>query len=67
MESIRNELTQFRNQVLKNTIQTQSSAAVAAANAQGVVGRGGSGRHGVQSTDWTSFRNALPPLQILVE
>lgn len=64
MESIRNELSQLRTQVLKTSMQNQSAAAVAAANGQGIFGRGSS-RHGISNaynTDWTSFRNALPSL-----
>jgi hypothetical protein len=65
MESIRNELSQLRSQVVKTSMQNQSAAAVAAANAngQGIFGRGSS-RHGnnAYNTDWTSFRNALPSL-----
>ncbi len=57
MESIRNEMSQLRNQVVKSTVQNINS---------GNFARVASGRNGamphVNSTDWASFRNALPSL-----
>jgi len=59
MESIRNEMQALRNQVVKNSMQSQSAAAQN-------FNRNSSGRHGANpcanQTDWTSFRNALPSL-----
>lgn len=71
MESIRNELSQLRNQIMKMpvpsqnpTVNTQPSGNTAAMNMaqnQRTLGRSG-GANFVNSTDWTSFRNALPSL-----
>lgn len=65
IESIRNEMQQLRNQVLKSSMQNQSAAAAAAAAqnfARVASGRNGAGVNMVSATDWTSFRNALPSL-----
>ncbi|ODN00833.1 hypothetical protein Ocin01_05858 [Orchesella cincta] len=63
IESIRNEMQQLRNQVVKSSMQNQSAAAAAAQNfARVASGRNGAGVNLVSTTDWTSFRNALPSL-----
>ncbi|CAG7733067.1 unnamed protein product [Allacma fusca] len=58
MESIRNEMSQLRNQVVKASMQNHPS--------NGGFARVASGRNGampnVNATDWSSFRNALPSL-----
>lgn len=56
-------MQQLRNQVVKSSMQNQSAAAAAAQNfARVASGRNGAGVNLVSTTDWTSFRNALPSL-----